>query len=841
LTCDDPLQVLNGIGSSTGSAFVYNWTGGPAETCLEGIATLSPIVACGGAYYLEILDQRNGCRAIDSVVVTADDDLPIIIPLADTNLSCATTEIELVPFISDPSLETSWCPLDIFGQPVDAECVNTPTTIVDEVGDYRFELFNASTGCRNGFTVTVGIDTISPSVVTGPSDTLFCTLDSLALGGGGATDSGLPPVFSWTSDQGFPISSSDQDTAYAFAPDRYFLTVTDPRNGCTATDSIELFTDLEAPNSFAGPDTTLNCRRREIRLQGQGGSLSGQVSYAWTTPDGEIVEGGNRLDPLVGAAGSYILAVTDLVNNCTAFDLLMVTEDTLSPNARIAFQDSLLINCYTPQLTVDASTSGSPNLSELRYSWRTIGLGTPLNGQTTSTVTIDEPGSYQLLIEDVDNGCRDTLPFSVAANFATAQLSLLDPDLITCARPEIELSTTASPDQPYSYVWLNQAGDTLSESATAMANQAGNYELIVTDTISGCPRSLLTFVGDDLVAPIIELSNPPVLGCDRAFSPISAGGSDRGGEFIPSWSSAPNGNFEPREDPYLIAASEPGFYYFELLNTQNGCSTIDSVQVGLVARAITSLDFEVEQAACAEDPLGGLIVLGQVGGTPPFRYRIDGGLLTDRLVYGNLPVGEHTLTVIDSSGCDRTETFVLLQAQEILLDLSPDTTIRQGESVLIDFQTTALSVDTFIWMSDGPIPTPGQAPMLVSPPRDYVYQLTVVDTNGCQAVDQIRIAVINDLSLFMPTAFSPNGDNQNDLYFPFAGPQIQRVLTFRIFDRWGNLVHEELDIPANDPAYGWDGTLDGRTMNPAVFVWQVELQLADGTREWVYGDVVLVR
>ncbi|MEO0629010.1 MAG: hypothetical protein AAFY91_18590, partial [Bacteroidota bacterium] len=386
------------------SAFVYNWTGGPAETCLEGIATLSPIVACGGAYYLEILDQRNGCRAIDSVVVTADDDLPIIIPLADTNLSCATTEIELVPFISDPSLETSWCPLDIFGQPVDAECVNTPTTIVDEVGDYRFELFNASTGCRNGFTVTVGIDTISPSVVTGPSDTLFCTLDSLALGGGGATDSGLPPVFSWTSDQGFPISSSDQDTAYAFAPDRYFLTVTDPRNGCTATDSIELFTDLEAPNSFAGPDTTLNCRRREIRLQGQGGSLSGQVSYAWTTPDGEIVEGGNRLDPLVGAAGSYILAVTDLVNNCTAFDLLMVTEDTLSPNARIAFQDSLLINCYTPQLTVDASTSGSPNLSELRYSWRTIGLGTPLNGQTTSTVAIDEPGSYQLLIEDVDNG-----------------------------------------------------------------------------------------------------------------------------------------------------------------------------------------------------------------------------------------------------------------------------------------------------------------------------------------------------------------------------------------------------------------------------------------------------
>ncbi|MEM6397669.1 MAG: T9SS type B sorting domain-containing protein [Bacteroidota bacterium] len=841
LTCDDPLQVLDGVGSSTGTVFEYTWSGGPAETCLEGIETLSPIVACGGTYYLEVEDLRNGCTAIDSVVITADDNLPVIIPLPDTNLTCADTEIELVPFIDDPTLETSWCPLDEFGLPVDAQCVSTPTTIVNSPGDYRFELFNANTGCRNGFNVTVGEDLIEPNVFVGQSDTLFCTLDSLALPGGGSTDSGLPPVFSWTSNEGFPIAGSDQDTAFAFAPDQYYLTVTDPRNGCTAVDTIDLFRDLEAPTAFAGPDTTLNCRRRQVRLLGSGGSLSGQVSFEWTTVDGQIISGEDRLDPLVGAAGNYVLGVTDLINNCTAFDVLTVAEDTLRPAAQIAFQDSLLINCYTPQLVVDATTSGSPNSNPLNYSWRTIGLGTPLNGQTSETVTIDEAGSYQLLVEDAVNGCRDTLPFNVAANFSTAQLNLVEPELITCAITSVELSTTADAASPYAYVWRNQAGDTLSQLPTATANASGNYELIVTDTISGCPRTLLTAVLDDLVAPVVELSSPPVLSCERVFSPINANGSDRGGNYVPSWSAPPGGSFEPRDDPYLIAASEPGFYYFELLDTDNGCSTIDSAQVGLVARAITSLDFELEQAACVEDEFGGLFVLGQTGGTPPFRYRVDGGLLTDRLVYGNLPPGEHTLTVIDSSGCERTETFLLDQAPEILVELGPDTTIRQGETILLDFQTTALSIDTLIWTSDGPIPTPGQAPMLVRPPTDYVYQLTVIDTNGCAAIDLIRIAVINDIALFMPTAFSPNGDNQNDRFFPFAGPQVERVLTFRIFDRWGSLVHEQLDIPANDPTYGWDGTLDGRIMNAAVFVWQVELQLADGTREWVYGDVVLVR
>ena len=54
-------------------------------------------------------------------------------------------------------------------------------------------------------------------------------------------------------------------------------------------------------------------------------------------------------------------------------------------------------------------------------------------------------------------------------------------------------------------------------------------------------------------------------------------------------------------------------------------------------------------------------------------------------------------------------------------------------------------------------------------------------------------------------------------------------------------MHERTDIPPNDPAYGWDGNFDGRPMDPAAFVWQLEIEMVDGERIFRYGDLVLVR
>jgi gliding motility-associated-like protein len=120
--------------------------------------------------------------------------------------------------------------------------------------------------------------------------------------------------------------------------------------------------------------------------------------------------------------------------------------------------------------------------------------------------------------------------------------------------------------------------------------------------------------------------------------------------------------------------------------------------------------------------------------------------------------------------------------------------------------------------------------------------LVVEDANGCSATDEVIIEVDETVDTYVPNAFSPNGDNVNDRIRPFTGPQVAEILDFRIFDRWGELIYDM----ANDPDrggedFGWDGRLNGRMMNPQVFVWQLSVRLVDGLEVWRYGEVVLMR
>ncbi|HFC00373.1 MAG TPA: gliding motility-associated C-terminal domain-containing protein [Phaeodactylibacter sp.] len=95
--------------------------------------------------------------------------------------------------------------------------------------------------------------------------------------------------------------------------------------------------------------------------------------------------------------------------------------------------------------------------------------------------------------------------------------------------------------------------------------------------------------------------------------------------------------------------------------------------------------------------------------------------------------------------------------------------------------------------------------------------------------------------MFIPNAFSPNGDQINDLLFVNAGNDVSKVVTFRIFDRWGDMVFSKKDFLANDSAFGWNGTYNGKKLNAGVFVYYVEVELIDGTRRVLNGEVLLVR
>jgi len=99
---------------------------------------------------------------------------------------------------------------------------------------------------------------------------------------------------------------------------------------------------------------------------------------------------------------------------------------------------------------------------------------------------------------------------------------------------------------------------------------------------------------------------------------------------------------------------------------------------------------------------------------------------------------------------------------------------------------------------------------------------------------EVRELICDEPDIFVPNTFTPNGDGQNDILF-VRGRNIAS-LEFLVFDRWGELV-----FTTNDAAHGWDGTFQGRPVDPAVFVYHLTAYCLDGQRYFTKGNVTVVR
>jgi gliding motility-associated-like protein len=94
--------------------------------------------------------------------------------------------------------------------------------------------------------------------------------------------------------------------------------------------------------------------------------------------------------------------------------------------------------------------------------------------------------------------------------------------------------------------------------------------------------------------------------------------------------------------------------------------------------------------------------------------------------------------------------------------------------------------------------------------------------------------------VFVPNAFSPNGDGVNDVFYP-RGTGIFRVRNLRIFNRWGEVVFERSGFQANDPTSGWDGRSRGTRLNPDTYVYVMEIIADNSTSQVFKGDVTMLQ
>ena len=136
-----------------------------------------------------------------------------------------------------------------------------------------------------------------------------------------------------------------------------------------------------------------------------------------------------------------------------------------------------------------------------------------------------------------------------------------------------------------------------------------------------------------------------------------------------------------------------------------------------------------------------------------------------------------------------------------------------------------------------------QSPFVIEPLEDTEYTFTVIDENGCTATAQVLVEVDKNRNVYIPNVFSPNGDGFNDEFRIFACTGVEDINFVRIYDRWGELIYEDDDLPPDciGGSQLWDGRFNGKTMNPAVFVYIIEVEFIDGITLLYRGDLTLLR
>ncbi len=292
--------------------------------------------------------------------------------------------------------------------------------------------------------------------------------------------------------------------------------------------------------------------------------------------------------------------------------------------------------------------------------------------------------------------------------------------------------------------------------------------------------------------------------------------------------------------PYLVSWQEPGRHYPRMQLDNQGCiSKVDTVAV--FVRELPTAILEAPEAVCQ----GVRASLSASGGNEVSWYHDVSAVPEQRNNNGNTATvswsssGDKQIgvTVTDQHGCTSPLTFVPVHVYPL-----PEARIIsvQDEAVCADDTAQLEAVQDpeyrYNWEPGYAVIGDHTQPfvMLQARRESFMVQFTVTDENNCTASDSSWVTVVPCCDIYLPNAFSPNGDGKNDIFRAIAkGPQ--RHFEFRIFNRWGNVVFAT--VRDTD---GWDGRYNGEPAELGTYFYLLRYD-CEGTERIMKGEAILVR
>ena len=202
--------------------------------------------------------------------------------------------------------------------------------------------------------------------------------------------------------------------------------------------------------------------------------------------------------------------------------------------------------------------------------------------------------------------------------------------------------------------------------------------------------------------------------------------------------------------------------------------------------------------------------------------------------------GDYTSILSTQYGCDSTiYTHLVRYNESHIISISGQDLIHLGYSTpLVLFSN--FTPDSIQWIPSFSLDCDSCAQVNATPFDNTLYTAWVYDDNGCLLQDSFQVSVFKPDEVYIPNAFSPNGDGRNDLFEVYTDKDVNRILRFQVFDRWGNLIFDQKTDGVGF-RNGWNGYYKDKRMDSDVFAYQIVVEFLDGRTKLFAGDVTLIR
>ncbi|MCS6934874.1 MAG: gliding motility-associated C-terminal domain-containing protein [Chitinophagales bacterium] len=649
-------------------------------------------------------------------------------------------------------------------------------------GNYSLTVTDAN-GCSTSASVAI----VQPQQLNATATITHVTCNGMNNGSVSATVNGGTGPFTYTWNNG-----QQSATINNLAAGVYQLTVSDV-NSCTTAASFT----VNQPAVLVATASTLPyaCANKPggVTLSVSGGTTP--YTFAWS--NNATTQNIQNLN-----AGNYSVTVTD-AKGCT------VTQQATVPSIpaisiTVTKTDVICNGASTGSATVSVSGGTSP----YSYLWNT-------NAVTPSIQQVSA-GNYNVTVTDA-NGCTSTEAVTITQP-ASIQITPSATHISCHGQTDGQISVNVSGGVgPYQFAWSNAV---TSQNINNLS--AGTYQLTVTDA-NACQHT----------SQPITIAEPAPLAVNSVVTPVGCSSVNDGAIVL-----SVSGGTSPYSFNWSIGQNTNKI---ENLTVGNYSATVTDVRgcTALVSATVTQsppivVNFTKGNTSCMLVE-NGWVDLQVSGGTPPFQFVWNSGATTEDL--SGLRYGQYSVTITDARNCTYTNQFSISYDYEINLQVTEPATINLGESITLTATANVDHGNVYQWQPAIGLSCYQCASTEASPVFNTQYTVTVQDTNGCSAIATTSVSVNSVTDLFIPNAFTPNNDGNNDVLKLYGDVNTIKFLNFKVFNRWGELVYE-----TNDHYFAWDGKYKGEPLEPGTYIYMLNVVFINGyARDDYKGSITLLR